>query len=60
MGNVTSSMKAAATDIRVAIDNRALAIAWESRSVYFVDLAARENPLLCSWCTTSATCYIRN
>jgi hypothetical protein len=48
MGNVTSSMKAAATDIRVAIDNRALAIAWESRSVYFVDLAARETPLLCS------------
>ncbi len=36
MGNVTSSMKAAATDdISVAIDNRALAIAWESRSVYF-------------------------
>jgi len=52
MGNVTSSMKDAAT--RVAIDNRALAITWDSRAVYYVDLAARENPLLCS-CTTSAT-----
>jgi hypothetical protein len=48
MGTVTNSMKAAATDIRVAVDNRALAIASESRSVYFVDLAARENPLFCS------------
>ncbi len=41
-GYVTSSIKAAATDIRVGIDNRALAIAWESRSVYFFELAAKE------------------
>jgi hypothetical protein len=48
MGNVTSSMKAAATDIRVAIDNRALAMLGNRDLLYFVDLAARENPLLCS------------
>jgi hypothetical protein len=51
MGNVTNSEKDAATDTRVAIDNRARAITWDSRAVYYVDLAA----LLCS-CTTSATC----
>jgi hypothetical protein len=54
MGNVTNSMKDAVTDTRVAIDNRALAITWDSRAVYYVGLAARENPLLCS-CATSAT-----